>query len=196
MNTPWEPVYIEVKKLTPGVAGSKIKGTLRQIKKEEAAQEGIKYYTDDETYRWLSYVRYADDFLLGYIGRKAEALKVLCEVANKLSLMSSLKLNTKKSSVKYHEKGTLFLGYKITGNYGLKLRWSKDNKQRVRMVTLKYGVPLENLLERYAERGFLQRSGKTGSDRFVGRRQDKWLFLKSDKEVVDRFNSVIRGVQH
>jgi hypothetical protein len=90
----------------------------------------------------------------------------------------------------------LFLGYKITGNYGLKLRWSKDNKQRVRMVTLKYGVPLENLLERYAERGFLQRSGKTGSYRFVGRRQDKWLFLKSDKEVVDRFNSVIRGVQY
>jgi hypothetical protein len=41
------------------------------------------------------------------------------------------------------------------------------------MVTLKYGVPLENLLERYAERGFLQRSAKTGSDRFVGRRQDK-----------------------
>jgi hypothetical protein len=44
-------VYIEVKKLTPGVAGSKIKGTLRQIKKEEAAREGIEYYTDDETYR-------------------------------------------------------------------------------------------------------------------------------------------------
>jgi hypothetical protein len=114
-------VYLEVKKLTPRVAGSKIRGTLRQIKKEEAAQEGVKYYADDETYRRLSYVRYADDFLLGYIGRKAEALKVLCEIANKLSLMSSLELNIKKSSVKHHEKGTLFLGYKIIGNYGLKL---------------------------------------------------------------------------
>jgi len=44
-------VYIEVKKLTPGVASSKIRATLRQIKNEEAAQEGIKYSTDDETYR-------------------------------------------------------------------------------------------------------------------------------------------------
>ena len=115
-------MYLEVKKLTPSVAGSKIRGALRQIKKEEAANEGIKYYADDEKYRRLSYVRYADDFLLGYIGRKAEALKVLCVLANKLSLMSSLELNTKKSSVKHHEKGTLFLGYKITGNYGLRLK--------------------------------------------------------------------------
>jgi hypothetical protein len=118
-------------------------------------------------------VRYADDFLFGYIGRKVEAYKVLCEVSNTLSLMTDLNFNIDNTNVKHHEKGTLFLGYKISGNYGLNLRWSKGNKQRVGMVTLKYGVPLINLLERYAERGFLQRSSKTNSKRFVGRRQDK-----------------------
>ena len=196
MKTPWEAIYNNTKILCPNVAGSKIRGALRQIRKEEAAKEGIKYYSDDENYRRLSYVRYADDFLFGYIGRKAEAYKVLCEVANTLSLLSKLDLNMEKTNVKHHEKGTLFLGYRIIGNYGLNLRWSKGNKQRVGMVTLKFGVPLEQLLERYAERGFLQRTAKTNSNRFVGRRQDKWLFLKSDKEVIERFNSIIRGVQY
>lgn len=195
MKTPWEPIYNDIKKLTK-VKGSKIRGALRQIRKEEAATRGIKYYTDDDGFRKLSYVRYADDFLLGYIGRKAEACKVLCEVSNRLSLMTNLDLNIDKTNVKHHEKGTLFLGYKISGNYGLNLRWSKGKKQRVGMVTLKFGIPLLNLLERYAEKGFLQRSAKTNSERFVGRRQDKWLFLKSDKEVIDRYNSVIRGVQY
>jgi len=122
MKTPWEPIYNRAKKLCPNVAGSKIRGALRQIRKEEAASEGIKYYADDEKYRRLSYVRYADDFLFGYIGRKAEAHKVLCEVANKLSLISNLELNVTKTNVKHHEKGTLFLGYSIMGNYGLNLK--------------------------------------------------------------------------
>lgn len=196
MNTPWEPLYDGIKVVCPNAAGSKIRGAFRQIRKEEAAKECKKYYADDENYRRLSYVRYADDFLFGYIGRKVEACKVLCEVANTLSLMSELGLNMDKTHVKHHEKGTLFLGYRITGNYGFHLRWSKDNKQRVGMVTLKFGVPLARILERFAERGFLQRTVKTNSNRFVGRRQNKWLFLKSDKEVIARFNSVIRGVQY
>ncbi len=194
MNTPWEPIYKDAKKLAPSVAASKVRGALIQIRKEEAVNEGIKYYTDDDGFRRLSYIRYADDFLLGYIGRKAEAYQVLCEVSNTLSFMSKLELNIDKSNVKHHEKGTLFLGYMISGNYGLNLKWSKGNRQRVGMVTLKYGVPLLNLLEKYTEKGFLQRSAKTKSNRFVGRRQDKWLFLKSDKEVIDRYNTVIRGI--
>ena len=32
--------------------------------------------------------------------------------------------------------------------------------------------------------------------RWVGRRQDKWLFFKSDREVVQRFNSVIAGIKN
>lgn len=111
-----------MKILCPNVAGFKIRGALRQIRKEEAAKEGIKYYADDDYYRRLSYVRYADDFLFGYIGRKAEAYKVLCEVANTLSLISNLDLNMDKTNVKHHEKGTLFLGYRIIGSYGLNLR--------------------------------------------------------------------------
>lgn len=195
-NNSWEPIYNSIKKEAKGVSDSKIRGTLRQIRKEVAANANIKYYADDETYRKLSYVRYADDFLFGYIGRKAEAYKVLCEVSNFTSCWINMTFNIDKTNVKHHEKGTLFLGYKITGNYGLVQNWSKNKLQRVGQVTLKFGIPLKCLFERYAERGFFQKSSKTNSKRFVARRQDKWLFLWNDREVINRFNTVIRGIQY
>lgn len=195
-NNNWEPIYNNIKKISKGVSGAKIRGALRQIRKLKAGKDNIKYYADDETYRKLSYVRYADDFLFGYIGRKAEAYKILCEVSNFISCCLNMTLNINKTNIKHHEKGTLFLGYNIIGNYGLVQNWSVNKVQRVGQVTLKFGVPLERLFERYAERGFFQKSSKTNSKRFVGKRQDKWLFLWSDKEVINRFNTVIRGIQY
>nr|QFP99063.1 cytochrome c oxidase subunit 1 [Rhizaria sp.] len=195
-NNNWEPIYTAIKKEVKSVSGREIRGALRQIRKEEAASANIKYYADDETFRKLNYIRYADDFVFGYIGRKVEAYKILCEVSNFTSSYLNMTLNIDKTNVKHHEKGTLFLGYRITGNYGLVQNWSANKVQRVGQVTLKYGIPLERLFERYAERGFFQKSSKTNSKRFVARRQDKWLFLWSDKEVINRFNSVIRGIQY
>jgi retron-type reverse transcriptase len=118
-NNNWEPIYNNIKKISKGVSGAKIRGALRQIRKLKAGKDNIKYYADDETYRKLSYVRYADDFLFGYIGRKAEAYKILCEVSNFISCCLNMTLNINKTNIKHHEKGTLFLGYKITGDYGL-----------------------------------------------------------------------------
>lgn len=195
-NNEWDTTYHEIKKLAKSVSGKKIRLALRQIRKEEAANANIKYYADDETFRKLSYVRYADDFLFGYIGRKAEAYKILCSVSNFTSSYLNMIFNVEKTNVKHHKKGTLFLGYKIIGNYGLIQNWSMDKRQRVGQSTLKFDVPLEKLFERYAERGFFQKSAKTSSKRLVARRQDKWLFLRSDEEVIHRFNSVIRGIEY
>ncbi len=196
MDTPWENSYLEIKKLAPKVSGVKIRGALRQIRKEDAASKGIKYYAEDESFRWLSYIRYADDFILGYIGTKAEACQILCNIVNISSTLLKMELNPEKTGVKHHKKGTIFLGYRITGNYDLNLRFSKDRKQRVGQVTLKYGIPLESLFERFSEKGFFMKSARTKSNRYVGRRQDKWLFLENDREVINRFNSVIRGIQY
>jgi hypothetical protein len=37
---------------------------------------------------------------------------------------------------------------------------------------------------------------KKSAHKFVGRRQDRWLFLKSDAAVVYRFNEVLRRVSN
>lgn len=101
--------------------------------------------------------------------------------------------------MKHHEKGTLFLGFKIYGNYGFKVKQqtNKDGStQRVEDSVLKFGVPLERLFERFAYRGFFTKVKNKKSEKFVGRRVDKWLFLNNEYDIIQRFNSVVRGIQY
>ncbi len=160
------------KAVNPIVSGSKVRGALGQILKGETATADIKYEASCGTFRRLNYVRYANAFLFGYTGPKLEAYSVLSEVSNTLSLITNLDLSIDKTNVTYHKRGVLFLGYIIKGNIiqGTRIKGTVAPKYK---FNLSFIVPLEQLLEKYTEKGFLQRSAKTSSNRFVGRRQDK-----------------------
>ena len=199
MRTEWEPVWNKVRELThKNVSGAKLRAALRTIRKLDAAARGIKYYQEDSEMKKIQYIRYADDFIIGLISDKKFALKTLSAV----SLFSDslgMQLNLKKSGVKHHEKGILFLGFKIYGDYGFNVKWRKNkdgHSQRVGDVILKFGIPLERLFERYADRGFFQKVKNKKSEKFVGRRQDKWLFLDHEYDIIQRFNSVVRGIKY
>lgn len=58
-------------------------------------------------------MRYADDFVVGYIGSKAEANSILCYMASIVGCLLKMELNPEKSGVKHVNKGVLFLGYHI-----------------------------------------------------------------------------------
>lgn len=199
MGTDWKPVWKNLRELThKSVSGDKIRAALRTIRKLDAATRGVRYYQEDPNMIKIQYIRYADDFIIGLISDKKFALKTLCTV----SLFSDslgMRLNIDKSGVKHHEKGTLFLGFKIYGDYGFNVKWRKNkdgHSQRVGNVVLKFGIPLEKLFERYADRGFFQKVKKKKSGKFVGRRQDKWLFLDHEYDIIQRFNSVVRGIKY
>ena len=49
-----------------------------------ARNKSITYLDEDPKYRKLEYVRYADDFLLGFIGPKSEAAYILTKIVNLL----------------------------------------------------------------------------------------------------------------
>jgi retron-type reverse transcriptase len=181
------------------VSSRKIDGALRTIRKLDVAARNVRYYQeDDKDCRKIQYVRYADNFILGLISDKKFAFITLCAISNFSGLLG-MTLNIEKSGIKHHEKGTLFLGFKIFGNYGSNVKWrtNKDGStQMVGDVSLKLGIPLERLFERYADRGFFQRVKNKKSVKFVGRRVDKWLFLDNEYEIIQRFNSVIRGIKY
>ena len=199
MNTEWETVWKNVRELThKSVSGDKIRAALRTVRKLDAAAKGVKYYQEDPNMRKIQYIRYADDFLIGLISDK----KFARETLNIVSLFSDslgIRLNIEKSGVKHHEKGTLFLGFKIYGDYGFNVKWRKNkdgHSQRMGDAVLKFGIPLERLFKRYADRGFFQRVKKKKSEKFVGRRQDKWLFLDHEYDIIQRYNSVVRGIKY
>lgn len=170
----------------------KIRLVLYEVRKQQAAQNKIKYYADDPDHRKLWYVRYADDMLLGLTGPKKDAQAILKEIETAVEKELNMQIHPEKSGVKHHSNGVLFLGYRLLGNYDDKLNF--DKSQRYVSNCIKFNVPMKRLLKRYIIKGFLQIAKKGKNVKYVARRVDKWIFLTSDAEVVKRFNTVIRGI--
>jgi group II intron reverse transcriptase/maturase len=69
---------------------------------------------DDPNYRRLWYVRYADDFLLGFIGPKAEAVEIKQQIGAFLRNDLKLEMSDEKTLITHaREETARFLGYEI-----------------------------------------------------------------------------------
>jgi group II intron reverse transcriptase/maturase len=86
-------------------------GTLRQLR-EKQRQLPAKSYRD-EGYKNLQYVRYADDFLIGVIGSKADAQALKADLTAFLSEKMRLTLSDEKTKITYANDRVRFLGYDI-----------------------------------------------------------------------------------
>jgi len=103
----------------------------------------------DPNYRRLRYVRYADDFLLGFVGPKNEAEEIRQRLGDFLEQKLKLTLSTEKTLITHAYDGKArFLGYEITvarqgsliagnerratnGRIRLLMPWKVVNKYRI-----------------------------------------------------------------
>lgn len=175
------------------VLKTKIKKHFREIRIPNVKSNKIYYFNKDPSYRKLQYVRYADDFLLGFGGSRFEAANILTILVQKLWFLCKLDVNPDKVQITHYKHWVLFLGYKIKGHYYLNVKWEKHWGQRVNGITLKLNIPLERLLTRFAERGFFQLARKGNAPRLAARRQDKYLFMR-DIDIVKRFSSIVKNI--
>lgn len=164
------------------VSLKKIRAVLREIRKQQAAQNQAKCYVDDLNYRKLWYVRYAYEMLLGLTGPKKDALEILKGV--KIAVIKKLKMriHPNKSRINHHSDGVFFLGYRLLGNYDIKSNYS--DSQVSKYDRIKFSVPIKKLLKRYRGKGFMQWAKKGNNIKYVARRVDKWIFIPGDFEVV------------
>jgi hypothetical protein len=93
---------------------------------------------DDPEYRRLRYVRYADDFLLGFAGPLAEAHQIKDRIASFLTTELKLTLSAEKTLITHAHTGRArFLGYEI----GIMESQTKlDRTRRTRTVNGKVGM--------------------------------------------------------
>nr|QYB22879.1 hypothetical protein [Nitzschia ovalis] len=192
LGTKWNDVLEVIKFNAPDVNRKKIRLALREVRKQQAAQNKIKYYADDPSHRKLWYVRYADDMLLGLTGPKSDALAILKEIEIAVDKELNMQIHPEKSGVEHHSDGVLFLGYRLLGNYDSKFNVGEVQRQVSNRI--KFSVPTRRLLKRYMNKGFLQTAKKGKNTKYVARRVDKWIFLPDDSEVVKRYNAVMRGI--
>ena len=115
----------------------------------------------DPNYRRLRYVRYADDFLLGYEGTRQEAEEIKQELQKFLSETLKLELSNEKTLVTHASKGKArFLGYDIN------IAWNNSrrthHRRSINGLPMLY-VPAEvrhKWMSRYMEKGKPARSSQ------------------------------------
>lgn len=67
----------------------------------------------DENFRRLKYVRYADDFLIGVIGTKAECERIKADMTKFMQEKLKLEMSQEKNLITNAQDHAKFLGYEI-----------------------------------------------------------------------------------
>jgi len=140
----------------------------------------------DPDYRRLHYIRYADDFLLGFTGPKEEAQAIKAAIGEFLQGIH-LTLSQEKTHITHaRTQAARFLGYEIiTAWDNDKLSLNRGRKARNLNATIQLRVPRDirtKWIGRYT------RKGKPHS--FGG-----YIEL-SDYEIVETFGAQLRGLVH
>jgi group II intron reverse transcriptase/maturase len=94
-------------------------GNIIEAKKLEKVRRTIPTLdTDDPNYRRLRYIRYADDFVLGFVGSKEEAQKIKEQLRQFLKEQLKMELSEEKTLITHATtQKARFLGYNISVTY-------------------------------------------------------------------------------
>jgi len=145
----------------------------------------------DANYRRLVYVRYADDFLIGIIGNRDEAISVMQQVAGFLGDKLHLEIATEKSGVVHASDGVRFLGCDVrtySGNRNVRtVRSGRSITARSVSERMQLHVPAEKL------RSFCQRKGYGIYDAHASTHRNSLIHL-SEAEIVQTYNAEMRGL--
>jgi group II intron reverse transcriptase/maturase len=141
-------------------------GQLEEARKLELERRQLPAVDpNDPNFRRLQYVRYADDWLLGFIGPKAEALEIKEQVKHFLRERLRLELSEEKTLITHAKtQSAHFLGYAISiyqADDSLTRRKSDGAKRRSINGVVRLAIP-EGLIDKKISRYY--HGGKITSD--------------------------------
>lgn len=152
---------------------------------------------NDQNFRRLYYIRYADDFLLGFSGPKAEAEIIQSQIVEFLDTKLKLKVNESKSKINHSsDRNIKFLGFFIKylpNKHVTETKGDSTNIKQSKLIAINQAqlrIPVSDILQRYTEKGYCT-IRKNGTYRASSCRK---LSSLEDKLIVNRFSSIIRGL--
>lgn len=147
--------------------------------------------TFDPNYKRLFYTRYADDFVVGIIGSKQDAITIYDKAQAFIRNKLHLNIAPEKSEIVHAQTGVRFLGYDIkviSGDRVVKTTRS-NSYTRVKSVSrrIQLHIPQEKL------RTFCQKNDYGNYATFTPLHRNRLCDL-SDAEIVQTYNAEIRGL--
>ena len=141
----------------------------------------------DPKFRRLLYVRYADDFLLGFAGTRAEAVVIKAEIADFLQSALRLTLSDEKTLITHaRTQHARFLNYAVSVYHvNDKITRRSDNAAATRSINgnIRLSIP-HGLIDERCKR--YQRNGKSI--------HEGALIFQSDAAILDTYQRRFRGI--
>ncbi len=151
-------------------------GAVKALHKRQRQTPPLDY--QDPDYARLRYARYADDFLLGFIGTKEEAMEIKSEIRDWLRDNLKLELSEEKTLISHaRTEAARFLGYEVS------VSWS-DSRPSVN-GKIRLAIPGDKV------RGACSRDMRDGKP--VHRAE---LVNDSDVDVIARYGTEYRGLMN
>lgn len=176
----------KLKKVKDGTEKAALVARLKAIEQERAA-----FPSGDEmdgSYRRLKYIRYADDFILGVIGSKEDALRIKEDIKSFLSESLALELSEEKTLITHTGKSAKFLGYEITVTRNNHQR--RDVQGRLRRTygkRVRLNVSMATLRDKLLEYGAMEIKLRSGKEIWKPKCRSGLIF-NDDLEILDRYN--------
>jgi group II intron reverse transcriptase/maturase len=151
----------------------------------------------DPGFKRLHYVRYADDFLVGIVGTKEDAVSMMEKVTGFVEGTLKLTISAEKSRLASLEDGIEFLGYGVRSrrmDKQLKCVVGKAEDHTVHAIkrTITSHIHLSVPVERI--KSFAQKHGYGTYDAGPNDIRARFsLLAQSDFEIVSQFNAELRG---
>jgi hypothetical protein len=161
----------KIKTSTSNVLIQEVHEYPKTIRNRKIVISGISHSYIYLNHRKLWYVRYTDEMLFGFTGSKIDANYILEEIKIVIEKDIQMEMHLKKSGIKHHTKGIIFLGYRLLGVSIDKLNWG--GTQRRINTRIKFFTPIKMLMNKYAEKGFLQVAKKGKNRKYVAKCVDK-----------------------
>ena len=148
----------------------------------------------DENYRRINYVRYADDFLIGVIGSRAESEQIKADITQYMSEKLKLELSAEKTLITNAHDKAKFLGFEIyVRRYENSKRNSNGIKKRCNQTLITLALPKEAWQKKLTDYEAVKIYNINGKD--VKKPSARGSLVKKNPEVIlAQFNSEIRGL--
>jgi hypothetical protein len=138
-------------------------------------------------------VRYADDFLVGVIGSRADAEKAKTDIGRFISDKLKLTMSPEKTFITHGQDKARFLGHDITVCQDAATMRTSRGQERLHTNRVKLFVPKEKWVGKLLEYGVLKvTTDEQGKEKWKPLQRDDFMGLEP-REIVTMYNAQIRG---
>ena len=165
--------------------------SIREIEKERTK---IPHGNEmDDRYRRLKYVRYADDFLIGITGSKADCIQLKKDISQYMENCLKLELSAEKTLITNAKEPAKFLGYDIFVRKSYDTKRDKNGilKRAFNGKVVLY-ITTDTIRQKLESYDAIQYTYPKGKEAWESKAR-KFLINYSLLDILDKYNAEIRG---